>query len=343
MKNAKIKKVGIKNKRNRSLHNEVPDPSTWLPRDASSTLAPAFSKECASAEKRLLDNLQHEKSLSIDHFDSGLPFEALVRSEFGKLLPKRYKVGDGLVLDRNGRTAGKCDFVVFNEAWFSPVKSPLVEDSGKPYLPIEGVYAIGELKQSLSRKTLHEAMEKLVTCHRLSRPRTYAHRVVENREGSDCPHGLTNPLFSFILAGGVSQGEDFDLLVRNYFEISTRLKRLEVIHVLCVLGYGALSWGFRDPFRQDEIRPALFMKDDLFHPIFPTFFPASMRSPLLCLVQAMQLSLYHTILGPEDVATAYGFDNRLKVPSDLATALPPDKEWLELLAQPCKAHDEPRD
>jgi hypothetical protein len=54
----------------------------------------------------------------------------------------------------------------------------------------------------------------------------------------------------------------------------------------------------------------------------------------------MQLSLYHTILGPEDVATAYGFDNQINAPSDPAIALPPDKEWLELLAQPCGLHDE---
>jgi hypothetical protein len=110
-----------------------------------------------------------------------------------------------------------------------------------------------------------------------------------------CPHGLPNPLFSFILAGGVSEGEDSQVLLRDFFEISSRLKRLEVIHVLCVLSDGVMSWAFRDPLRQGEIRPALFMMDDLFHPIFPIFSSAATHSPLLCLVQAMQLSLYHTI------------------------------------------------
>jgi len=315
------------------------DPSMWLPRDASSTLSTAFSKECVGIEKRLLDNLHHEKHFSVNNFDSGLPFEAIIRSEFENLLPKRYKICDGLALDRNGKTAGNCDFIAFNETWFSPVKSPLVKDGGKPYLPIEGIYAIGEIKQSLSVKTLHEAMEKLVMCHRLNRPRTYAHRVVENREGDDCPHGLTNPLFSFILAGGISEGEDFNLLINEFFDISKKLKRLELIRAICVLGHGTVSWGFRDPFRENEIRPALFMKDDLFHEIFPTLSPTSMRSPLLSLVQQIQLSLYHTILGPEDIATAYGFDSRLKTPSDPAIAVQPDEEWLELLAQPCKAHE----
>ena len=324
--------------RKRHSINELPDPSKWLPRDASSTLAAAFTKECADAEKRLLANLDHEKNVSIDNFDSGLPFEALVRSELGRLLPKRYKILDGLVLDRNGKTAGKCDFVVFNEKWFSLIKSPLTQDGGKPYLPIEGVYAVGEIKQSLSIKTFDQAMAKLITCHRLCRPKTYANRVVENREGNDCPHGLTNPLFSFILAGSVSRGEEFQLLIERFFDISTRVKRHEVVTVLCVLGHGTVSWGFRDPFRQGEIRPALFMKDDLFHPIFPLFSPASMNNSFLRLVQAMQLSLYHAILGPEDIATVYGFNDRISKPSDPAVALQPDMEWLELLEKPCHSH-----
>lgn len=316
-----------------------PDLAKWLPRDASSTLADAFAKECGGAERRLLENLGHEKSFAVEKFDSGLPFESLVRSELGRLLPKRYKIVDGLLLDRDGKTAGKCDFVIFNETWFSPVKSPLTEDAGKPYLPIESVYAVGEIKQSLSRKTLLDAMQKLVVCHRLRRPRTYAHRVVENREGSNCPHGLTNPLFSFILAGGVSKGEQFQLLFHDFFQICRRLKRLEIVNVLCVLDHGTLSWGFHDPLKPGEIRPALFMKDDLFRPILPILVPARQASPLLRLVQAMQLSLYHTVLGPEDVATAYGFDNRIQVPTDPAVAIPPDKEWLELLAHPCSSHD----
>src|SRR5579864_9427974 len=165
----------------------LPDVSRWIPRDASESLAAVFEAECNGAEERLLQGLRHEKKLAIDSFDSGLPFEGLVRTELKRLLPQRYTVTSGLILDRKGKTAGNCDVVIFDDRWFSPVKSPLAISSGRPYIPIEGVYAVGEVKQTLSAMELDNALEKLVKCHRLHRPRTYANRLVENRESGNCP------------------------------------------------------------------------------------------------------------------------------------------------------------
>lgn len=321
----------------RCSNRPLPETNNWNPRDASDTLSSGLAKECKGAEERLLQALQHEKAFAVDNFESGLPFEGMIRHEISKLLPQRYAVTSGNVLDRDGRSAGNCDVVIFNNVWFSPVKSAATQDAGKPYLPVEGVYAVGEVKQTLSSATLDEAMEKLVKCHRLNRPRTFAHRVVENREGPTCPHGLTNPLFSFVLAGAVSQDESFTSLINRFFDISKQLKRLEVVRALCVLGEGAVVWSFHDPLNSDEMKPALFVEADLFHPIFPVFSPASFRSPFLLLLQVLHQSLFHVILGPEDVAFAYGLDaTGIKRPTDPAVALPVEKEWLDLLNAPCR-------
>jgi hypothetical protein len=314
----------------------IPDASKWVPRDASETLSSVFAAECNGAEDRLLQGLRREKSFAIDNFDSGLPFEGLVRDELRLLLPHRYSVTSGLVLDRHGKTGGKCDTIIFNDQWFSPVKSPASKESGTTYVPIEGVYAVGEIKQTLSSSILDAAMEKLVKFHRLHRPRTFANRLVENRENGSCPHGLTNPLFSFILAGSVF-GDSFLYLVERFLEISKQLKRLELVHALCVLGEGTMTWAFRDPLRDDEVRPALFVKDDLFHPIFPSVSPTSYRGAFLNFMQMLQVNLFHTVLGPEDLAYAYSRDNGgIKLPKDPKIAHPPDKEWIELGGKPCK-------
>jgi hypothetical protein len=323
-----------------SSDRPLPNTNEWNPRDASESLSAVYAAECNAAERRLLTGLQEEKSVAVDNFDSGLPFESLVRVELGNLLPQRYAVTSARVLDRHSKTAGGCDVVIFNDVWFSPVKSASTQDSKNAYVPIEGVYAVGEVKQSLSLALLDRAMEKMVKCHRLHRPRTYAHRVVENREGSDCPHGLTNPLFSFILAGGISPGENLQSLIERFFDISKQLKRLEVIRALCVLGQGTVIWGFRDPLNNARIDPALFVEADLFHPIFPVFSPANLRSPLLYLMQMLQLSLFHVVLGPEDLAAAYSLDSsRIKLPHDPSIALPPDQEWIELLNKPCSSNE----
>jgi hypothetical protein len=132
----------------------IPNTAEWKPRYAPDKLGAVFGAECKAAEERLLQALRHEKDLAIDNFDSGLPFEGLVRRELECLLPRRYAVRSGLVLDRDGRTAGNCDVVVFNDLWFSPAKSPATADSGHAYMPIEGVYAVGEIKQTLSSREL---------------------------------------------------------------------------------------------------------------------------------------------------------------------------------------------
>jgi hypothetical protein len=263
----------------------IPDASKWVPRDASESLSSIFASECNGAEERLLQGLRREKSVAIDNFDSGLPFEGLVRDELRLLLPQRYSVTSGLVLDRQGKTGGKCDTIIFNDLWFSPVKSPASKESGTTYVPIEGVYAVGEIKQTLSASVLDAAMEKLVKFHRLHRPRTFAHRLVENRESDFCPHGLTNPLFSFILAGGVASGDSLLYLIERFLEISKQLKRLDLVRALCVLGEGTMTWVFRDPSRDGEVRPALFIKEDLFHPIFPAVSLTSHRGALLNFMQ----------------------------------------------------------
>src|SRR5205085_7715913 len=111
-----------------------------------------------------------------------------------------YSISAGVINDRNGKTAGDFDVILFNELWFPKVKVGATFQSRRAHYPIDGVYAVCEVKQTLDFKTLDDAMKKLVTCHRLNRPQTYAKRLTENRESVSCIHGLTNPLYSFILA-----------------------------------------------------------------------------------------------------------------------------------------------
>jgi hypothetical protein len=226
--------------------------------------------------------------------------------------------------------------VVFNNLWFTPVNAPASTDASRVLIPIDGVYAVGEVKQRLTVKTLDAAMEKLVTSHRLERPRTFAERLAENRESSACRHGLTNPLFSFIIAGEADPSE-LQSLISRFVTINKQLKRLEVIRCLCVLGQGTVTWAFRDRRQMGEVRPALFMRDDLFHPIVPAFADSARMSPLFLLMQMLHLHLFHSVLAPEDIATAYGLAEAppIGIPESPDVSLEPDKEWLDTLGEPC--------
>src|SRR5262249_21252049 len=140
-----------------------------------------------------------------------------------------------------------------------------VTGSRRVHLPIEGVYAVGEVKQTLTYASLDAALEKLVIAHRLHRPPTSASRIVENRELDACKHGLTNPLYSFVLATRLEEGISFDAVIRRFVEINQGLRRLEIVRALCVLGKGTIHWVTRD--NSGEIRPTLLMGHDLHQPL----------------------------------------------------------------------------
>jgi hypothetical protein len=245
-----------------------------------------------------------------------------------------------VVVDATGHTAGQCDLVVFNDIWFPVVKAGPAESSRHLILPIEGAYAIGEVKQTLDEATLDDAMKKLVMCHRLERPETYAHRLAENREHDHCVHGLANPLYTFVFAVGLKEGITFEGLINRFFDICRKLRRLDVVRALCVLGHGTVIWGFEDPSDPSgtSTSPALFIEEDLFKAIYPAYFRATEATPASYgLISNLLMHLFHSVLAPEDFASNYGpMAPPTSVPTDRTKiALAPDPEWVERLASPC--------
>lgn len=298
----------------------LPDTNAWRPRepDNAHTVSTALAERCASLEKRLLLAAQSERELAFDAFNSGAPVEDLLRDAIRELLPTRYETTTGTVVDAQGLTAGDMDVVVFNSQWFPQVHASATAGGKRRFLPIEGVYAVGEVKQTLTERSLDDAMEKLVTCHRLVRSHTSRSRITENRELPNSDElGISNPLYSFII--GTTTG-DFQPLMERFYAINKSLHRLEVVRGLCVLGAGTATWAVRRP---DGNRPAVFMTDDLALPIVPAYLPASDCGPaLFTLVENLLLHLYHSVLGPEDIASQYGpIARHVKLPEDPAIHL----------------------
>lgn len=177
-------------------------------------------------------------------------------------------------------------------------------------------------------------MEKLVTCHRLFRPKTHAFRYAENREGTACSHGLTNPLYSAIIATNLKEGVELNKLVERFFFINRTLERLEVVRSLCVLGQGTVTWCYTDENQQN--RPALFMFEDLYKSLSPRYtkMPEA-KSALYYLMADLMLHLFHSILAPEDIAVLYGsLENVGKFPTASNIVLPPDRIWAANLNKP---------
>jgi hypothetical protein len=313
---------------------ELPNANEWQPRaSATETLQEAFLKRCLAVENLIRLCVQAEQEMNIDNFDSGLGIEDVMRDEIRKILPSRYSIERGVLIDRKGQTGGDYDLLVFNESWFPRIKAGATESSRRSYYPIGGAYAVGEIKQTLNYSTLDAALQKLIVAHRLNRPPTLAKRLVENRESGSCSHGLSNPLYSFVLGVGLAKELTFEELINRFYDVNKQVKRLEVVRALCVLGHGTVVWGFKDRDR-GGITPALFMLEDLYEPIVPAYYNVTdVGSALFALIANLMLHLYHSVLAPEDIAVLYGPSTRdIKAPNSDEIALQPDPERLKSLS-----------
>jgi hypothetical protein len=314
----------------------IPKTEEWQPREsASETLKSAFLKRCQGVEAKIRLRAGLEREMNVDNYDSGLGVEEIIRDELRQLLPSRYSVKAGVVTDRDGKSAGDLDVVIFNDQWFPSVKAGATEESRRLLLPIDGVYAVCEVKQTLDLPILDEAMEKLVVCHRLHRSQTCAGRLVENREGSSCIHGLSNPLYSAVIATCLDDGVELDSVVERFFLVNKSLKRLEIVRALCVLGRGTVTWGYMD--ERQEVSPALFMMEDLYLPIIPVYHKMpGVESALYRLMVDLLLHLYNSVLAPEDIAPSYGPPTHsISVPKSPDIAIQPGAEWIEKLNHIC--------
>ena len=235
--------------------------------------------------------------------------------------------------------------VIFNDYWFPAVKSGPTQESRKVYLPIEGVYAVLEAKQSLTAKSLDDAMRKLVVCHRLFRPSAPYDRLVENDQRTGCTHYISNPLFSAIIAAGIGRGWSQDEAVERFIRINQMLPRTDVVHALCILGQGTVVWAYQrdpssDPTRPENLAPAKFMTEDRYAELIPVYGrtdPAD--SPLYELMQTLLAHLFDSVLAPENVAVHYGHDTQVRVPSTTGARLLPDPKLQKLLDESCIGRD----
>ncbi len=304
--------------------DKLPDTSMWQPReDAAGRLANLFLKRCRQIEQRILVRAAAEKEAMIDNYDAGPGVEDIFREELSQLLPTRYTVRCGTINDRYGRTAGDCDVVIFNEHWFPFIKTGASELSRKLHFPIESVYSAIEIKSSLNFNTLDEAMRKLVTVHRLHRPVTPGNRITENRWVSGCPHSVSNPLYSAIIAVGLSPGTRFEDIVNRFYTICKSLERHNVIRSLCVLGEGCVTWAFKEG---SESKSATFTCDYDKH-IYPVFHHKdSLGCAFYPVANDLLSSLCRSLLAPEELQLKYGLNNyTVSIPCNDDISLPPSK------------------
>lgn len=84
---------------------------------------------------------------------------------FNRYLPQRYRTTPAFVVDSTGRRSRQIDIAIFDNL-YSPLMFP--HASGL-HIPAESVYAIFEVKQTITRQWIREASEKAATVRAMRR------------------------------------------------------------------------------------------------------------------------------------------------------------------------------
>lgn len=90
--------------------------------------------------------------------EEGLSNEEIIREVFRRILPKRYGVGKGKVINAEGNMSKQCDVIIY-DALDCP--NLFVDDHMNQILPLEGVYAIIEVKTRLTSNKIKEGYEQI--------------------------------------------------------------------------------------------------------------------------------------------------------------------------------------
>lgn len=249
----------------------LPDTSNWKPRSNNrQALRATFLQTCRSVEARIKAESAIEKTFNINNYDSGPGLEDVVRGQFRMLLPDRYAVTAGVVIDANGDNCGDCDLIVVNRFWQSLLKYGATSESRRVHVPVESVYSVIEIKQTLTEASLDAAMEKLVMHKCLERERSEYGRLVENHNirQLDKAGASLNWRFDAILAVGCAPGIDSQL-VERFFRTNRELPADRRVNALAILGSGYACYvsTFEDSSATEHLYPASNM--EYFYPEAP--------------------------------------------------------------------------
>jgi hypothetical protein len=117
---------------------------------------------------------QDQLDLTSHRGEEGRHIEAIVMGILEKILPKRFSLGSGFVVNFRGDMSTQQDIVLFDNL----SNAPLLYEGQAGVYTAEAVYATIEVKKNLSGKVLNQAARKIGAFRKLASPK-FVHMVRE--------------------------------------------------------------------------------------------------------------------------------------------------------------------
>lgn len=86
----------------------------------------------------------------------GMYRERCLKELLRNIIPEKYKVGDGFIINAVGEVSTQCDILIYD-----PNIIPVTDDDVARFYPAEGIVAITEVKSTLSKSELSDTLYKM--------------------------------------------------------------------------------------------------------------------------------------------------------------------------------------
>ncbi len=148
--------------------------------------------------------------------------EEIIKVTLERLLPKRFSIGTGIIINSAGTASAQTDIVVYDEFF----NRPLLSEYGVQVFPVECVYATIEVKSVLNSSGLRKCIDDIMLIRSIGSKKRY---VVET-----VPEVIKTPPRSYIVAFRQTG------LGRNYAQFRSKLSALlderdAHVHGVCIL------------------------------------------------------------------------------------------------------------
>lgn len=150
-------------------------------------------------------------------------------------LPQRYRVSKGFVIDAAGGLSDEIDLVI-HDRQYSPF---LLNQDHALYIPAESVYAVFEVKQELSARTVDDAIAKAASVRRLRRT-----SIKITHAGGEFPARPPFPILTGLLCLDSTWTPPLGDTLANRLGASPEDGRLDL---LCALGHGTAEVTYPAP------------------------------------------------------------------------------------------------
>lgn len=175
--------------------------------------------------------------------DRGENREEILRDFLQKHLPKRYGVLKGEIITRDGAKSHSADIIIYDA-----MNAPVLYSGRTAVLPIESVYGIIEVKSTLSKAELVDALKKIESFKQLA-PRQLS--IVQTRDSM----AALRPSTPFGIVVGYQLADNSLVSLRqNYYEENNRIHFVHYFaNLIAVLGCGLVYpevVDFRDGTKQ---------------------------------------------------------------------------------------------